>query len=181
MTVFIALLRAINVGKRQLPMAELRKLCTELGFERPETYIASGNLLIDAGGTAEQLRKTLEKAIAERFGFPVDVIVRTGKDWAAYRDCNPFANDAQALPKMVHLALPRDPLKAGAVEALRARAVAGERIEEAGGALWIDFGTSGVAGSKLTPSYIDKVAGSPVTARNWNTVLKLQEMLEART
>ncbi|RJF93512.1 DUF1697 domain-containing protein [Sphingomonas cavernae] len=180
MTVFVALLRAINVGKRQLPMAELRKLCAELGFDNPETYIASGNLLIGAEASADDVRSTLEKAITERFGFPVDVIVRAGADWAAYRDCNPFANDPHAQAKMVHLALPRDPIKPGAIEALRERAVSGERIEEACDAIWIDYGDSGVAGSKLTPAYIDKVSGSPVTGRNWNTVLKLQAMIEAR-
>lgn len=180
MTVFLALLRAINVGKRQLPMAELRKLCTELGFENPETYIASGNLLIDAEGTADTVRETLESAISARFGFAVDVIARAGADWAAYRDANPFAGDPAILPKMLHLALSRDPLKPGTAEALRERALFGERIEEAGGALWIDFGESGVGPSKLTPSFIDKMAGSPVTARNWNTVLKLQDMIEAR-
>lgn len=177
---FVVLLRAINVGKRQLPMAELRKLCTELGYERPETYIASGNLLIDVREGAKTIATTLEKAIAERFGFSVDLIVRAAKDWAAYVDSNPFADDPRALPRMVHLALPRDPLKPGAAAALRERAIAGERIEEAGGALWINYGASGVANSKLTPAYIDKVAGSPVTGRNWNTVLKLQQMIEAR-
>jgi uncharacterized protein (DUF1697 family) len=30
----------------------------------------------------------------------------------------------------------------------------------------------------LTPAVFDKAAGSTVTLRNWNTVLKLQEMLQ---
>lgn len=177
---FVVLLRAINVGKRQLAMAELRELCSELGYERPETYIASGNLLIDADESAKAVATALEKAIAARFGFAVDLIVRAASDWTTYRDANPFADDPAALPKLVHLALSRDALRPDAVEALRQRAADGERIEEACGALWIDFGASGVARSKLTPGFIDKAAGSPVTARNWNTVLRLQEMIEAR-
>lgn len=180
MTVFVALLRAINVGKRQMPMAELRKLCEEIGFERPETFIASGNLLFDAKGSAEAVRDTLEKAASARFGFNVDIIVCPASAWAAYRDSNPFAGDPAAIDKMVHLAVSRDPLKDGAVEALRERAEHGERIETAAGALWIDYGSNGVGQSKLTPAFIDKVAGSPVTGRNWNTVRKLQDMIEAR-
>jgi uncharacterized protein (DUF1697 family) len=46
--------------------------------------------------------------------------------------------------------------------------------------LWIDYGLPGVAGSKLTPAWLDKACGSPTTGRNWNTVLKIGEMLAAR-
>jgi uncharacterized protein (DUF1697 family) len=50
----------------------------------------------------------------------------------------------------------------------------------AGGALWIDYGANGVGKSKLTPLLIDKACGSPATGRNWNSVLKIGEMIEAR-
>lgn len=183
MTLWVALMRGINVGStRKLPMAELRAMCVEMGWENPETYIQSGNLIVDAPGGATSVREALEKGIAERFGHSrVDVIVRAAKDWKAYEQSNPFAEDTNALPKLVHLCLSRDPLKHGVAEALRERAVAGERIEVAGGALWIDFADSGVAKSKLTPAYIDKSAGSPVTARNWNSVRKISEMIDARS
>jgi uncharacterized protein (DUF1697 family) len=178
---WIALMRGINVGStRKLPMIELRALCDGLGWERPETYIQSGNLIVGAPGNEAKVRVALEKAIAERFGMKVDVIVRAASDWQGFADTNPFAGDTKALPKLVHLCLSRDPLKDGATEALRERAVAGERIEAVGGALWIDFAESGVARSKLTPAYIDKCAGSPVTARNWNSVLKIGEMIAGR-
>jgi len=179
---WIALMRGINVGStRKLPMAELRALCTEMGWARPETYIQSGNLIVDAPGDAAAVRRLLEQEIGDRFGLkPIDVIVRAASEWAGHAQANPFADDTAALPKLVHLCLSRDPLKPDAAEALRARAVAGERIETANGALWIDFADSGVAKSKLTPAFIDKCAGSPVTARNWNSVQKIAEMIGAR-
>jgi len=180
MTVFVALLRAINVGKRQMPMAELRKLCEEIGFARPETYIASGNLIFDADGTAEKVRDTLEEACSTRFGFKVEIIICPAKAWAALRDANPFAGDPKAISKMVHLAMPREALKPGAVETIAGKAADGERVRAAGGALWIDYGENGVGQSKITPGLIDKAAGCPVTGRNWNTVLKLQDMIGTR-
>jgi len=45
-------------------------------------------------------------------------------------------------------------------------------------AMWIHY-PEGAGTSKLTPSLIDRAIGSPGTARNWNTVLKLEEMLAA--
>ena len=52
----------------------------------------------------------------------------------------------------------------------------GERIAVAGGVLWVHFG-NGVGRSKLTPAVLDRCAGSPVTARNWNTLCKLSNWI----
>ena len=64
-----ALLRAVNVGGRKLPMAELRALCGELGWEDVETYIQSGNLVFDAEAGRPTLEAALEEAIKDRFGM----------------------------------------------------------------------------------------------------------------
>lgn len=52
MRTFVAPMRGINVGAaRKLPMADLRALCVKLGLKRPQTYIQSGNLLVDPRAT----------------------------------------------------------------------------------------------------------------------------------
>ena len=181
MQTFVVLLRGINVGStRKVPMANLRAICLGFGWQCPETYIQSGNLLVDAPGDAEQVRRVLEPKLAAGFGFAVDIVVRAGSNWKAVVAANPFANDTTALSKMVHLYLSRDPLALRAADILQERAHTGERICMAGAALWIDYGVLGVAGSKLTPSLIDKACGSPATGRNWNTVRKISDMLAAR-
>jgi uncharacterized protein (DUF1697 family) len=181
MQTFVALMRGINVGSaRKLPMGDLRALCGSLGLERPQTYIQSGNLLVEAKGGEAALRRLLEKELADRFGFTVDVIVRTAAEWEGYVAANPFAGDTKALPKMVHLYLPRDPLKSRAAKTLEQRAQMGERVGFAGGALWIDYGANGVARSKLSPLLIDRACGSPTTGRNWNSVLTISKMIAQR-
>jgi len=59
----VALLRAVNVGGRKLPMAELRALCADLGWSDVATYIQSGNLVFTAPGRAEGIEAELETAI----------------------------------------------------------------------------------------------------------------------
>ena len=173
----IALLRAVNVGGRKLPMTDLRALCGELGWEEVETYIQSGNVVFTAAGKAETLEARLEKAIAVRFGFHSDVIVRSAAEWAKLRTSNPFLRECDTEPNRVLVGVAKSRLKPGAADAIAAKAAAGERVEEAGGALWFHY-PAGVGTSKITPSLIDRAAGSPVTARNWRTVLKLQEMAD---
>jgi uncharacterized protein (DUF1697 family) len=75
----------------------------------------------------------------------------------------------------VLLALSKLPPKADAAAELQKRAPSGERVLRVGDALWIHY-AAGIGTSKLTPALLDRLAGSPVTARNWNTVLKLAEM-----
>jgi uncharacterized protein (DUF1697 family) len=171
----IALLRAVNVGGRKLPMAELRALCEALGWEDVETYIQSGNLVFGAKGRPEALEAQLEKAIGGRFGLDVPVIVRTAAQWAACAAANPFPDAARDEPNRLQLLLSKQPPKADAAEKLMERAQAGEAVKPGGGALWFHF-PEGVGTSKLTPSLIDKACGSPSTGRNWRTVVKLKEM-----
>src|SRR5436853_6207191 len=94
----IALLRAVNVGGRKLPMAELRALCAGLGWEEVETYIQSGNVVFAAPGKPAALEAKLEKAIEERFGIDVPVIVRSAAEWSAYVEANPFPKAARDAP-----------------------------------------------------------------------------------
>ncbi|HEX6375881.1 MAG TPA: DUF1697 domain-containing protein [Allosphingosinicella sp.] len=175
---FIALLRAVNVGGRKLPMAALRALCGELGWEEVETYIQSGNLVFRAAGKPEALEARLEKAVAGRFGLDVPVIVRTAAQWAGYADANPFPEVARDEPNRLQLLVSKQAPKTDAAAKLMERARAGEAVAAAGGALWVHF-PQGAGTSKLTPSLIDKACGSPSTSRNWRTVAKLREMAEA--
>lgn len=176
MQTYIVLLRGINVsGHNKIPMADLRALCTELGFGDVQTYIQSGNVVLTAPGPASQLEAQLEAAITRRFGLSISVLVRSAAQWPAYLRENPLRAAADKEPNLVMLALSKAPPKEGAVAALRERAVAGEKIEAAGEALWFHY-ADGVARSKLSPALIDRLVGSPVTARNWRTVQKLAEL-----
>lgn len=173
----IALLRAVNVGGRKLPMAELRDLCGGLGWKDTETYIQSGNLVFGAPGKAEALETILEEAIGERFGMEVPVMVRTAAQWNELAAANPFPEVARDEPNRLQLLVSKRPPDKDAAGILTARARAGEVVRAAGGALWFHF-PQGVGTSKLIPALIDKAAGSPSTSRNWRTVLKLREMVQ---
>jgi uncharacterized protein (DUF1697 family) len=174
----IALLRAVNVGGRKLPMAELRALCGELGWEGVETYIQSGNVVFSASGKTEALEAELERAIEARFGMAVPVMVRTASQWAGYVAANPFPKAAEDEPNRLQLLVSKETPRGDAAGKLMERAKAGEAVGAAGGALWFHF-PEGVGTSKLTPVLMDKAAGSPSTSRNWRTVLKLREMAQA--
>lgn len=173
---FIALLRGINVtGRNKIAMSDLRSLCADLGWTDIETYIQSGNLVFNADAPPASLEVELEQAIEARFGLIIPVIVRTAADWPAYIQGNPFPDESDREPNFVMLALSKSPPHEDAGSSLQDRAANGERIVQVGDALWIHY-PDGVGRSKLSPALFDRLVGSPVTARNWRTVLRLDEL-----
>jgi uncharacterized protein (DUF1697 family) len=174
----VALLRGINVGgHNKIPMAGLRDLCAELGWQDVQTYIQSGNLVFTAAPGPPALETDLEEAILDRFGLEITVIVRAASAWAAYMDANPFPAATEREPNFVHMLLSKAPAAPDAAERLQERATTGERVALAGKALWIHY-PNGAGRSKLSPALLERLAGSPVTGRNWNTALKIAEMVQ---
>jgi uncharacterized protein (DUF1697 family) len=169
----VALLRGINVGgNRKVPMADLRAVAEELGLGHPRTYVASGNLVFESGDPPSALEERLERALHARFGFDVDVVARSAHDWASYAESNPFPEESRRAPNLVMLVIGKRPPDEEALEALRARASAQEKVERRDDALWIWFG-NGAGRSKIGTGPSRGVW----TSRNWRTVQKLEEML----
>lgn len=178
MPIFVALLRGINVGgHNKVPMADLRGVCSdELGWTEVRSYIQSGNLVFHADAEAPRLESDLEQALASHFDVSTPVIIRPAEKWSSYIDANPFPDASRDAPNRVLLALSKASPKANAAEALQERAADGERIRQAGDALYVHY-AGGMARSKISPALLDRLVGSPITGRNWRTVLKLQAMV----
>lgn len=170
------MLRGINVaGRNKIPMSDLRALCAKIGYGDVQTYIQSGNLVFSTSARPLAAEIELEQAIMRRFHLQISVIVRAATDWPAYVRGNPFPEASRLEPNAVMLGLSKTSPKPEALPALRTRCVSGERIAQVGDALWIHF-AGGVGRSKLSPALLDRLVGSPVTMRNWRTVLRLNEM-----
>ncbi len=174
---YAALLRAVNVGGRKVTMAELREAAEALGYGAVKTLLASGNLVFETEATsASELERKLEAAINATFGLVSEVMVRDPKQWAAIIDANPFPKKAKEDPAHLVCMVCRDkpdaPAIAAYLKAFREKHDKGEQLKIVGREIFIDYGPS-IGHSKLL---LPKKAATG-TARNWNTVLKLGEML----
>lgn len=87
MTVWLAFLRAVNVGKRQMKMAELQALCEELGYSQVKTLLASGNVRFECD---HDPKAELEAAIEKRWGFVSEAVMRSGAEIEAMIASDPF-------------------------------------------------------------------------------------------
>lgn len=174
----VALLRAVNVGGRKLPMAELRARCVALGWHDVATYIQSGNIVFQTDAAPAEAEAALEALIKREYGYDAPAIVRTATQWADYAPGCPFPEAAREEPNRLMMLLSKRPPAADAATLILARTQHGEKVAAAGDAIWIHY-PSGQQDTKITPASIDKAMGSIATARNHRTVVKLQEMLNA--
>lgn len=84
MTRYVAFLRAVNIGRRKYPMAELRAALTDAGFTGVETHIQTGNVLVETRmRSADKVAATLEEVMLADRGFEVPVVLFTPRELPA--------------------------------------------------------------------------------------------------
>jgi uncharacterized protein (DUF1697 family) len=174
----VIMLRGINLGpNRRVPMADLRALFAQAGYEDVQTYVQSGNVVLDSTSSAAELEREAAALISERFGFDVPVVVRTGRQLAAVVKRNPLG-DVASEPKRYQVSFLADKPPADVVRAMQEAAVGEERVVCHGREIYA-WHPDGVARSKLWNALAGKGLGVTATARNWTTVLALLEMTRA--
>ena len=179
MPAYVALLRGINVGgNRMIKMADLRRIFVAAGADEVATYIQSGNVVFTHASRSERtLAAELEKRIAKTAGFAVPVVLRTAGQLARVLESSPFP-DADVDHLHVAFMAARSPANSPAIDA---RAFAPERCASVGRELYL-YLPDGMGRSKLAAAVLakPKAIGAGGTARNWRTVLKLNELASAR-
>lgn len=174
---YAVLLRGINLGRaKRVAMADLRALLEDAGYTAVRTHLNSGNVVLtgEEADPAEHAAR-IEAAIHERFAMEVRCAVLAADELRAIIDDHPFAGVADNGSRMmVHVFVwPIDPaLVAGhpAVPADPERARVGDRAVYQ----WCPDGL--MAAPDIGP-YIKQHLRIDVTARNWNTITKLADLL----
>ena len=174
MTHRIILFRGMNTGGVRAPVSEQRAMAEEMGLKNPRTLQASGNLVVESGKATAALEREIEAAMQERFGLEIVAMVRTPEQWTKLIAANPFPKEATTQPAKVLAMVMKAGIRDGAVDACRALAQGGERVEAVGDVLYFWF-PDGQGQSAIFKKATPRMLGMG-TGRNWNTVLKLAEM-----
>ncbi|MFI2206260.1 DUF1697 domain-containing protein [Streptomyces sp. NPDC020192] len=178
MTTYAALLRGINVGgARKLPMADLRSLLTGLGHTGVRTYLQSGQAVFTSTrGEEASLAAELSRAIEERFGFPVDVLVRAHAYLKAVAENCPFPA-AELAARQLHVTYYSGPVAPDRYADIDQTAHLPEEFRLGDRCLYL-YAPDGLGRSKLAEALgrTRPTKGLIATSRNWNTVVKLVEL-----
>ena len=179
MTHRIILFRGMNTGGVRAPVAEQRAMAESMGLKNPRTLAASGNLVVESGMPTASLEADIEAAMETTFGLKVAAMVRTPEQWAKLVAANPFPKQAAAHPSKVLAMVMKNGIKPGAVDTCRELAAGSEAVEAAGEVLYFWF-PNGQGESAIFKKATPRMLGMG-TGRNWNTVLKLADMVGLET
>jgi uncharacterized protein (DUF1697 family) len=171
----VVLLRGINIGSRnRVSMPALREALEEAGFTDVQTYLQSGNIVVESRAKPETVRKKVEQLIEQRFGLEIAVVVRTRAELAAVVKRNPHAKVATN-PKAYQVTFLEQKLPAKTVRELEEAAADDERVVVSGREVYA-WHPQTIARSKLWAKLAGKDLGVTATSRNWTTVEALVEL-----
>jgi uncharacterized protein (DUF1697 family) len=174
----VALLRGINVGRnKRIAMADLRALLTGLGYTDVRTHLNSGNAVLtgDDGATPAEHAERIETAITAELGLDVRCVVLSGDELRAIVDGHPFPNVATNGSRMMAHILATAPDPALLAE----HDPVGLDPDNArlDGRVIYQWCPDGVLAAPPVGGFAEKHLHVAVTARNWNTVTKLVQLL----
>jgi uncharacterized protein (DUF1697 family) len=183
MTVYIALLRGVNVGaKNRIKMADLKKALESANLGNVETYIQSGNIILESTEEEEAVRLKIEKTIKQSFGLNISTIVRSAEELMQLIQNCPFtqqeisqAEASNTEGDSLYIALvQKAPPK---TETLNKYVTPDDAYQIRNRNIYLLLKHS-IRNSKLAGA-LDRL-GVPLTVRNYNTIQKLDEIANAR-
>ena len=157
-------------------MADLRELLEEAGYEDVRTHLQSGNVVLSSTLSPRKLEAQLERQLAKGLGFDVQVLVRTRAELAKVVALDPLRKVVTNRSRYLVSFLSK-PLPARVARELEAAEIAPARLVIGGRELYAWY-PDGVQRAPLAKLLDDKRLGVVSTARNWNTVTKLLDLLD---
>ena len=170
----MAFLGGINVGGHRVTMERLRAELATLDLREVRTFIASGNVIFDASGTASTWERRIEARLGEALGYPVPAFVRSARAVRAVVARQPFG--VITPPFTHHVAFLRAAPGADVRRATEALSNRTDRFEVHGKELhWRVRG--GLTDSSVKRTVLARALGQPSTTRNATSLTKLAALL----
>ena len=166
-------MRAINVGGRNISMAELRRLFEGLGVKKVETFIASGNVIfISDAADLRALEVMTEDHLRRSMGYEVTTFIRTEEELVAIAKHEPFKKSQLHHATALNVGFLVEPPGVAKRKLIRAFRSPIDDFEVRGREVyWLCQGKQGE--SKFNNVRFEKALGVRATWRGINTVRRL--------
>ena len=180
-TQYLALLRGINVGgKNIIKMADLKACFENIGFTDVVTYIQSGNVLFKSAEKDKvKLINKIEKVLSERFNYKSRIVTVTHKQLKKVVEGAQRGFGKNADKYRYDVIFLKEPLTPN--EAMK-NVSAKEGVDNAYAGEYVLYFSRLIR--KAAQSHLTKIITLPVyqnmTIRNWSTTTKLLALMEKR-
>lgn len=177
---YIILLRGINVGgRKRLKMAELRAMLEAMNFTNVQTYIQSGNIILEAEETSNTtLEERVKTQVMETFNYDVPVLALRVEELIHIFNNNPFLTKRNEDIATLHVTILADMPDAERVKAVSEIEYKADEFEITNKIIYL-FCPSGYARTKFVNNFFESKLKVRATTRNWKTISKLVELVNA--
>ncbi|PIE94684.1 cytoplasmic protein [Bacillus fungorum] len=176
MTIYIALLRGINVGGHKvIKMADLKRVFESIGLKQVKTYIQSGNIVFESEEDIKFLKERIQSEIKNVFSFDVPVMLRTYDEFINIIKRCPYEADSLLEGESIHVAFLANELSEKEKDQLLMYKNMTEDCYIHEKVVYLFFKNS-IRNSKLMNQF--QKIHTPATVRNWRTVNKLKAIVE---
>lgn len=166
----IALLRGINVGgHKKFPKVEQLAILNELGLINPKVYLHTGNWIFETSETKENLTLKISKAITEKYGWEVPVLVKTPSEIERILQNCPFSEEKKA--KSYFVILSEKP-NYNLLKEVSTIQYPNEEIIIIDNCIYF-YASKGYGRTKFNMNTFENKLNVKATSRNYNTITKI--------
>lgn len=177
MNSYVVFLRGVNVGgNATINMKELVSILENNRFYKVRSYINSGNIALQSDKSSQQLSGIIKKLILKHYNVSVEAIIKTKEELTGIISKSPFKKDENDYSKRLVAML------SGSINKSKESILLNDaNIREA---YYIDndviyiYYKDGAGKSKFSNNYIENKLKVSSTSRNWNTLLKMREIMD---
>jgi uncharacterized protein (DUF1697 family) len=176
MTVYVALIRGVNLGGHSIVrMSDLKKRFESLGLEGVVTYIQSGNVVFSTEGTdRDRLSRKIEAGLSDLMGRPTKVFLLSPQELKKAAAGNPFDPERMDKEQRCHLMFLSAPPSAAQRRGLRT--VQGEEYRFSIKEKVLYYAYSRKYDGIWRMLDFEKILGVSGTSRSWKVVDKFIEI-----
>jgi uncharacterized protein (DUF1697 family) len=178
MPVYVSFLRGVNMtGHNKMKMADLSALYNDVGLNGVSTFIQSGNVIFSAGDEYSVLNisQKIEKAISEKFSYDVPVMIRSVDQLKRLLSVNPFLSENNFDPAKNAVLFLHEKAAEDQIANVKNIDYPPDKFKVDGSEIFI-YCPNGFGRTKLYTNFFEKKMGVTGTARNWNTILAIQDI-----
>jgi uncharacterized protein (DUF1697 family) len=174
---YVAFLRAVNVGGRTVKMERAKTLFEALGFSDVQPFLASGNILFASEKlNDEEMEARIEQTLASEFGFDIPTFIRSESELRALAVAQPFPPAALQGDIVTYVSFLKKAPETKGVQRLAALEDGTMSfVVDGAHAHWLRRRDKG--DSEITNAHLERALGVAATRRNMNTIQRLLKKL----
>lgn len=175
---YVALLRGINVGGRNIKMADLRAAFASWGYRNVRSVLASGNVVFESESKDEEtIAETIASGIKESFGYEVHILLRTAQDILDLVGQEPFKDIEVTKDTRLYVTFLSVETDHSLEIPYTSPAGNYEILQVSRGRIISVLTLQPGRGTTNAMEILEKEFGAGITTRNWNTILKLRDLI----